>query len=57
LYNYKANSVYENIDEAKKDIENNYYFLYKAINKKLINTNNKKIIYEVVKQLLKNDKV
>lgn len=57
LYNYKAKNVYENIDEAKKDIENNYYFLYKAINKKIINTNNKKIIYEVVKQLLKNNKV
>lgn len=57
LYDYKAKNVYENIDEAKKDIENNYYFLYKAINKKIINTNNKKIIYEVVKQLLKNNKV
>lgn len=56
LYNYKAQYVYDNIDEAKKDVEKNYYYLYKAINKGLIRTNNK-VIFEVVKCLLKNNKI
>lgn len=56
LYNYKAQYVYNNIDEAKKDVEKNYYYLYKAINKGLIRTNNK-VIFEVVKCLLKNNKI